>query len=1447
MATKVGKTTNTKIPSIAANFKSSSFTEIPDIISAGVLYRNTVSGLEQTPMLIGVMPQAITCIDAADIDGDGLLDLIVCFKENPTTPLKRSGLKAFINPGSGDFTTVTPVLVGPTDQNTEAVVAVDINNDGRSDIIAGNEKQRNKIYLNKGNLVFALGIDIGTEMDDTTSVSVAHVAGDGRKDIIVGNRGRGADMDGDGIPDVIVGSSKVYTTTSTTNNDDTDEFLIGFATAIDIGTFENGGREDDTRALTTSDLNGDGSLDIVTGNSLRTNKVYLNPGSGAFASVTPLNVGSDRDDTRALVIDDFGSQRTIVVGNAGQTNKLYPVPTLPTQLPDVNGLAIGTDIDDTRSIRVADVDADAFKDIIVTNAGLPPKLYLNQAGSIDFSGVVPIVASRSPAGSAEPDAFLPVGLADVDSNGFLDIIAGHQMYLNPGGTAAGDFTDAEPYSFAQLSEDVKSMAVADLDNDGDQDVVFSTSSSVLVYLNPTGSMDRFFTGSTVFNGANPIVITSGYEPVRPQSITLADLNRDGKADLVVGMAAGAANHFYINPGDGNFQSVVKQTFWGSASDTRSVVVTDLNADTIMDIVVGNDGQANVAYLGALDGATYSVGPAEGDAIALGGETDRTFAIGIGDMNMDGVIDIVAGNYGQTNKVYAGVLTGSQYTVNAATTLTVPGCGGICDASTDKTRALIVADSDGDDWMDCIVANDGEQNRVYYGNGAGGFKGAGAIGTNTKMTLGMVTGDLNNDGNLDAVAANFGSGVEATLGVSVVVPFDMDAIAAQQSQLQNLDFSSAGNTQPSMSELDITVGQPSHNPTNFDGDPDSQCRNKNDPYIPVTVRFRIEFPLVVCYTPECIILNPLEGLGNAVTNGDGTRMPLCPSTGIAYSHLHREVLRAPPPESPPPSPPPPSPPPPVLPLPSPPPPSLPSNVRNLVTITLLFTCPCGRKIPDLTIFKEVFMERLQTETDLLVPGAAVVVRALTDTSILAVVHADQAKPRPPGAPNLLRRRLHDDRPHLSPHPSSAPSSSPPPPVPSPKPLGGALGSGGALGIERLLSETSGDEVNNEDYKIIIETEYDCNSREGLKTYDISKTLADPGFPSRLNNALLESAAWPGDCTATVPSCIEELTLPGFAPPSPPPPSPPPPSPPPSPPPVPPPVPPPITVSVVADPHLAFAHGGRADFKGEHEAWYNFLSAKNVSLNLLFVHAEFKNPNRLVHGSHMAQLGMVVRTALTGNLFTIEFSASALPPHKVVVRDGAGAMVKTVTHGSGSFVAENLIVSMREKRHGVLGAKGWRGAVMLVNTGWWLVEAASKAFPNAVLNRGKALLDVQLNPLYDADHDSVAPHGLIGQSWDGDGVGFDGAQDDYTTTEVTTAAMAEGAIEGTAADYEVEDKFATAFKYSRFDAVAASPRDTSKLSGSRKVGRRGGPVGAYPDVADPLDPAESESVIPMETSR
>lgn len=147
-------------------------------------------------------------------------------------------------------------------------------------------------------------------------------------------------------------------------------------------------------------------------------------------------------------------------------------------------------------------------------------------------------------------------------------------------------------------------------------------------------------------------------------------------------------------------------------------------------------------------------------------------------------------------------------------------------------------------------------------------------------------------------------------------------------------------------------------------------------------------------------------------------------------------------------------------------------------------------------------------------------------------------------------------------------------------------------------------------------------------------------------------------------------------------------------------------------------------------------------------------------------MQVRTALTGAIFTIEFAAAAAPPHKAFVRDGSGKLLKSVTHGSGNFHVDNLLVSIREKQHGLL--LGSHGSVLQVNTGHWLIEAASKSFPNAQKNPGKALLNVQVNALYDADHDVVAPHGLIGQSYDGDDLGFDGAVDDYRGREVRSQA-------------------------------------------------------------------------------
>ena len=96
-------------------------------------------------------------------------------------------------------------------------------------------------------------------------------------------------------------------------------------------------------------------------------------------------------------------------------------------------------------------------------------------------------------------------------------------------------------------------------------------------------------------------------------------------------------------------------------------------------------------------------------------------------------------------------------------------------------------------------------------------------------------------------------------------------------------------------------------------------------------------------------------------------------------------------------------------------------------------------------------------------------------------------------------------------------------------------------------------------------------------------------------------------------------------------------------------------------------------------------------------------------------------------------------------------------------------------------------------------------------GKCFLEVRLTPKIDADSAKVAPHGLIGQSFDGDETGVIGKTDEYKDGVVTTVAMGEGAIEGTHTDYVVSDKFGTDFKYSRFGKTVAAPRDAAALTG------------------------------------
>ena len=81
-----------------------------------------------------------------------------------------------------------------------------------------------------------------------------------------------------------------------------------------------------------------------------------------------------------------------------------------------------------------------------------------------------------------------------------------------------------------------------------------------------------------------------------------------------------------------------------------------------------------------------------------------------------------------------------------------------------------------------------------------------------------------------------------------------------------------------------------------------------------------------------------------------------------------------------------------------------------------------------------------------------------------------------------------------------------------------------------------------------------------------------------------------------------------------------------------------------------------------------------------------------------------------------------------------------------------------------------------------------------------IDLTVSPIVPVQKLGVRPHGLIGQSFDGSGVPRFGRVDAYPQLNIPgnfrTTAMAEGAIEGIASDYEVKEPYATSFRFSVF---------------------------------------------------
>ena len=249
----------------------------------------------------------------------------------------------------------------------------------------------------------------------------------------------------------------------------------------------------------------------------------------------------------------------------------------------------------------------------------------------------------------------------------------------------------------------------------------------------------------------------------------------------------------------------------------------------------------------------------------------------------------------------------------------------------------------------------------------------------------------------------------------------------------------------------------------------------------------------------------------------------------------------------------------------------------------------------------------------------------------------------------------------------------------------------------------------------------------------------------------------------------------------------------------------------DPHIMFAHGGRADFRGRHNTLYNFLSSQNVSVNVKIENATFKLSNLTVHGSFITETHIVMRSR-EGRFFNISYWTDKL--------NGNGWSWYTIT---GSCAKPGNRVSFILGTHAKRICDNLRASIVLssatIDADEWSIKIENRPIYNRI--RGPRFrLDLSFTSKVLENDFAVYPHGIVGQSFDGDDKPRVGRLDVYPPRniqgEFTTYAMAEGAIDGVPEEYVMRQKYDTFFKYARFAQRRSERRNlTSSFFGSSFV--------------------------------
>ncbi len=439
-------------------------------------------------------------------------------------------------------------------------------------------------------------------------------------------------------------------------------------------------------SIVNGDFNGDGKPDVA----------FLN-------SVYTTNPDNTTDFVNTLFI-------FLNTGSGGMVQAAsYPISTTSTSvlLP---------------LLIAGDLNGDAESDLAVISPGASPTVtpfFATGEGTFRKGGTFSAGTTQT-AKNAVIGRFTSSGYGDVA----ITTAAGIVVLL---GNSAGTFTTGPstnyPYPLSAFSDGLFET-VADFDKDGKLDLAVNGPGLIMIFW---GAGNGGFTGPTTLS-----------QSVIPRSMAVGDMQGDGWPDLIVTGLDSSVNLLF-NRGSRLF-SAAANTYSPNAS---GVVVRDFNVDGKKDIAVVNTPTCKAPCSGTVtvfpgSGADY-FNPGKSYSIGMHGS-----AIAVGDLNGDGVDDLVVTNATSGDNADTSVLLGIKGgTFQAARTYTL--------GSLSNVAWLVDMNKDGK--LDLV-----EDGGVALGKGDGTFgalkpfpNGIGFAMNSGQFTTYLGVGDFNSDGIHDVAA------------------------------------------------------------------------------------------------------------------------------------------------------------------------------------------------------------------------------------------------------------------------------------------------------------------------------------------------------------------------------------------------------------------------------------------------------------------------------------------------------------------------------------------------------------------------------------------------------------------------------------------------------------------------------------------------------------------------